>query len=240
MRTTERAARRDRRRPRPDHRGPAPPGHWPSSHGLQRRQPRGGQAARPEAVKLVPKNDGRALQDLPLTFEDDVADRRHGRPEQPAGPRRPAQLARHPPGQSLSSAPLKQDRGGCSPRPTRRARKSRSSTSSPSMATDVDLGNGTAARPPSTSTTVEEMANAAPVRKLINMVLLLAHQGQGLGHPLRAVRGRVQDALPLRRRAVRDGAAAAPPRHRHQPAASRSWPTSTSPSGACRRTAASS
>ena len=42
------------------------------------------------------------------------------------------------------------------------------------------------------------------------------HQGPGQRHPLRAVRGRVQDALPLRRRAVRDGAAAAPPGHGHR------------------------
>ena len=41
-------------------------------------------------------------------------------------------------------------------------------------------------------------------------------QGQGVGHPLRAVRGRVQDALPHRRRALRDDAAAAPHRAGHQ------------------------
>ena len=65
-------------------------------------------------------------------------------------------------------------------------------------------------------------------------------QGQGLGHPLRAVRGRVQDAVPGRRRALRDGPAAPPPGRRPSPAASRSCPTSTSPSGGCRRTAGSS
>ena len=36
-------------------------------------------------------------------------------------------------------------------------------------------------------------------------------QGQGLGHPLRAVRGRVQDAVPGRRRALRAGPAAPAP-----------------------------
>ncbi len=41
------------------------------------------------------------------------------------------------------------------------------------------------------------------------------HQGQGQRHPFRAVRGRIQDALPLRRHALRDGAAAAPPGHGH-------------------------
>ena len=41
-------------------------------------------------------------------------------------------------------------------------------------------------------------------------------QGQGLGHPLRAVRGRVQDALPHRRRALRDDAAAGAHRAGHQ------------------------
>ena len=80
---------------------------------------------------------------------------------------------------------------------------------------------------------IEEMAEAAPVRKLLNMVLAAGHQGQGLRHPLRAVRGRVQDAVPGRRRALRAGpAAAAPgsghrqphqghgqPRHRRAPAA---------------------
>ena len=58
-------------------------------------------------------------------------------------------------------------------------------------------------------------------------------QGQGVGHPLRAVRGRVQDAVPGGRRALRAGPAAAPPgpgdlqphqghvepRHRRAPAA---------------------
>ena len=80
---------------------------------------------------------------------------------------------------------------------------------------------------------IEEMAEAAPVRKLLNMVLAAGHQGQGLRHPLRAVRGRVQDAVPGRRRPLRAGpAAAAPgpghrqphqghgqPRHRRAPAA---------------------
>ncbi len=86
----------------------------------------------------------------------------------------------------------------------------------------------------------EEMANAAPVRKLINMVLLMAHPRPGLGHPLRAVRGRVQDArtgaTACCTRWCRRRATSRPP----SPAASRSWRTSTSPSGACRRTAASS
>ena len=59
-------------------------------------------------------------------------------------------------------------------------------------------------------------------------------------HALRAVRGRIQDPHQGRRRALRNGAAAAPPGVRHHDAASRSWRTSTSPSAACRRTAASS
>ena len=65
-------------------------------------------------------------------------------------------------------------------------------------------------------------------------------QGQGLGHPLRAVRGRVQDALPrstaCSTRWCRRRGTWPPP----SPAASRSWRTSTSPSAGCRRTAASS
>ncbi len=60
------------------------------------------------------------------------------------------------------------------------------------------------------------MADAAPVRKLLNMVLLLAIKDKASRHPLRAVRGRVQDAVPVRRRALRDGAAAAPPGPRHR------------------------
>ena len=87
---------------------------------------------------------------------------------------------------------------------------------------------------------IEEMAEAAPVRKLLNMVLAAGDQGQGLGHPLRAVRGRVQDAVPGRRGALRAGARRRGTWPRRSPAASRSCPTSTSPSGGCRRTAGSS
>jgi len=45
---------------------------------------------------------------------------------------------------------------------------------------------------------------------------LALDQGQGLGHPLRAVRGRVQDALPGRRRALRARPAPAAPRAGHR------------------------
>ena len=65
-------------------------------------------------------------------------------------------------------------------------------------------------------------------------------QGQGLGRPLRAVRGRVQDAVPGRRRALRARPAARGTWRRRSPAGSRSCPTWTSPSGGCRRTGGSS
>ncbi len=87
---------------------------------------------------------------------------------------------------------------------------------------------------------LDEMADAAPVRKLINMVLLLAIKDQASDIHFEPFEDEFKMRYPLRRRAVRDGAAAAPPGHRHHHAASRSWPTSTSPSAACRRTAASS
>ena len=64
-------------------------------------------------------------------------------------------------------------------------------------------------------TSVEALADSAPVRKLLNMVLLLAIQRARQRLALRAVRERVQDPHPLRRRAVRDGAAAAAPGLRH-------------------------
>ena len=84
------------------------------------------------------------------------------------------------------------------------------------------------------------MADAAPVRKLLNMVLLLAIKDQASDLHFEPFENEFKIRIPRRRRALRDGAAAAAPGLRHHHAASRSWPTSTSPSGGCRRTAASS
>ena len=61
-----------------------------------------------------------------------------------------------------------------------------------------------------------------------------------LRHPRRALREGLPRPLPHRRRALRGDAAADEAARTRSPRASRSWPSSTSPSAACRRTAASS
>ena len=86
---------------------------------------------------------------------------------------------------------------------------------------------------------IEEMAEAAPVRKLINMVLLLAIKDKASDIHFEPF----EDEYKMRYRC--DGVLyemVPPPRHLapRSPAASRSCRTSTSPSGGCRRTAASS
>ena len=69
-------------------------------------------------------------------------------------------------------------------------------------------------------TSVEALADSAPVRKLLNMVLLLAIKDHASDLALRALRGRVPDPHQGRRGAVRDGAPAAAPgvrdHHPHQ------------------------
>jgi type IV pilus assembly protein PilB len=55
---------------------------------------------------------------------------------------------------------------------------------------------------------LREAAEANPVKKLLNLVLLQAIRDKASDIHFRTVRGRVQDALPHRRRAVRNGAAA--------------------------------
>ncbi len=64
-------------------------------------------------------------------------------------------------------------------------------------------------------------------------------QARRLGHPHRALREGLPRPLPDRRHPLRDDAAAAASCARRSPAGSRSWPSSTSPRSACRRTAAS-
>ena len=89
--------------------------------------------------------------------------------------------------------------------------------------TSIDLDN------------LEELANSAPVRKLINMVLLMAIRDHSSDVHFEPFEDEYKMRLSLRRRALRDGPAAAasrPPSLR----VSRSWRTSTSPSGGCRRT----
>ena len=88
-------------------------------------------------------------------------------------------------------------------------------------------------------TSVEALADSAPVRKLLEHGAPAGDQGPRQRLALRAVRERVQDPHPRRRRALRDGAAAAAPGLRHHHAHQGHGRTSTSPSGGCRRTAAS-
>ena len=87
---------------------------------------------------------------------------------------------------------------------------------------------------------IEEMAEAAPVRKLLNMVLAAGHQGQGLAtstssRSRTSTRCGTASTACSTRWCRRRGTSPWP-----SPAASRSWPTSTSPSAGCPRTAASS
>ena len=86
---------------------------------------------------------------------------------------------------------------------------------------------------------LEELANSAPVLKLINMVLLMAIRDQASDIHFEPF----EDEYKMRYRC--DGVLyemVPPPRHLATAivAASRSWRTSTSPSAGCRRTAASS
>ena len=60
-------------------------------------------------------------------------------------------------------------------------------------------------------TDAEALADSAPVRKLLNMVLVVGDQGPRQRHPLGAVRGRVPDPDQSRRRPLRDGSSAASP-----------------------------
>ena len=121
----------------------------------------------------------------------------------------------------------------------RRARKRASWTWSSEIEEDKDLRRPRATRTRSTWSHRGD-GRGRPGAQAPQHGAAAGDQGQGLGHPLRAVRGRVQDALPgatacstswCRRRATWP---------RRSPAASRSCPTSTSPSAGCRRTAASS
>ena len=64
-------------------------------------------------------------------------------------------------------------------------------------------------------------------------------QAGGLRHPHRAPRKTPGDPLPHRRRALRGDEPPVPHARGRASAASRSWPTWTSPNAACRRTAAS-
>ncbi len=78
----------------------------------------------------------------------------------------------------------------------------------------------------------------APIVKLVNSLIADA-VARSERHPHRAVRKADAGALPHRRRAARDDGAAVQVQGRRSSRASRSWPSSTSPSAACRRTAAS-
>ena len=88
-------------------------------------------------------------------------------------------------------------------------------------------------------TSVEALADSAPVRKLLNMVLLLAIKDQASDIHFEPF----EDEFKMR---IRPTACCTKWCRRRatwpspSPPASRSWPTSTSPSAACRRTAASS
>ena len=87
-------------------------------------------------------------------------------------------------------------------------------------------------------TSVEALADSAPVRKLLNMVLLLAIRTTPAtctsSRSRTSSRSASGPTACCTRWCRRRGTWPSP-----SPRASRSWPTSTSPSGACRRTAAS-
>ena len=89
-------------------------------------------------------------------------------------------------------------------------------------------------------TSAEALAESAPVRKLLNMVLLLAIKDHASDIHLRAVRRRVPHSHQGGRRAYSKWCRRRGIWHSRSRPASRSWRTWTSPSGACRRTAASS
>ena len=81
--------------------------------------------------------------------------------------------------------------------------------------------------------------NDAPIIRLINALLTQAVRERRLRRPPRDLRGALAGALPRRRRAARRGRAARAACTPRWSRASRSWPRSTSPRSACRRTGAS-
>jgi general secretion pathway protein E len=84
---------------------------------------------------------------------------------------------------------------------------------------------------------LKDLASEAPVIRLVNLMIAARGGIARVRHPHRTVREPAQGALPGRRRAARGGIAALRFHRGGDLAASRSWPSSTSPSGACRRTA---
>ena len=87
---------------------------------------------------------------------------------------------------------------------------------------------------------LEKAAEDAPVVKLVNLILTDAIKKGASDIHIEPYEKELPRPLPHRRRAPRGDAAAAEAARTRSPRASRSWPSSTSPSAACRRTAASS
>ena len=190
-----------------------------------------------EAMKAVPQNMAELYKMLPLKMRGGRPDGRHVGPEQHDGAGRPAQHARHPAGDRTTRSALSKIEAALA--------KAYSTTKEETigdliaaMATDI----GSRLRPPR-NVDRHRVGRGNGQRRARPQAgqhgAADGHQGPRLGHSLRAVRRRVQDALSLRRRALRNGSAAPASRDRHQPAVSRSCRTSTSPNAACRRTAAS-
>ena len=192
MRTTDGQLGRRRRRPRPRHRGPAPPGAWPSSTAcsvvnLDEAKPHaGGRHARPG-------DHGRALQDrCRSSFENDIADRRRWPTRTTCRPSTTCATS----SASARSAPSSRRPSRSttlSPRRTRRARKSRSSTSS-RRSKPTDIGSSSTGR--ETSIDLDDLDGTGqrrPGPQAAQHGAAAGHQGPRQRHPLRAVRGRVQD-----------------------------------------------
>ena len=154
------------------------------------------------------------LQDHADLAEGRRPDGGDGRPAEPRGPRRPAQLPglrrprrglqrcttskRPSPGTTPTSRTASKTSSASSER--RSGRASREATRA-----RIDLGGD------------EEMADAAPIRKLLNMVLLLAIKDQASDIHFEPFEDEFKIRVQARRRAVRNGPAAAAPgqRHRH-------------------------
>ena len=168
----------------------------------------------PEALELVPRTMAEATRSCRSRSKRTSPHRGHGRPEQPGGPRRPAQLPRHRrqgrrrlrAGRSRPG--IEEAYAGKEGVDPRRHRADRGRQGPRQFAnrneTSIDLDD------------IEEMADAAPVRKLINMVLLLAIQDHASDIHFEPFEDEYKMRYRVRRRALRDGAAAAPPRHRHR------------------------
>ena len=194
----------------------------------------------PEATELVNETMAQAFKVVPIAVarKDKSITVAMAEPQNPATLGQPQVVprGRGPWGRRLREGRFWRRSSGSMP-----ASRSRSRTSSSrSRPTRGSTSSPTAARTRSTWRPSSEMAEAAPVRKLLNMVLLLAIKDKASDIHFEPFEDEYKMRYRVDGRALRARPAPPPPRPRPSPAVSRSCRISTSPSAGCRRTAGSS